>query len=497
MGKYFFNRILRSLFSIFMVTTLVFLAVYTLVPRKAIFTDDPAYTKLKSQPDRLLDYENTAFERMGYHHYLSQKEFQEAVQEDHPEFKNEGSEANQAIVDEWAKKNPEWKVDQLPISKAYFAVNDISIGTRVLNFYKNLFDIDHPWRIKDPENPDMKRGYRITHDQTAGWALTGSGTKYYYQIYFNGDFPFIHQNFLKLNLGVSYPTFAGQNVVDVITDKQGRPVTQEITLEDGSIYKASINPYTRYYKPTSEISPTEKRIFDNNYAGAEKVNSDPSMMGISFRMGIVGVFITYLISIPMASLMARFKNGAIDRLGTIIVMVLISVPSVAFIFFFRYIGSNWFGLPDLFPTLGAGNIKSYIMPTIVLGLLAVGNTVIWVRRYMVDQQSSDYVKFARAKGLSEAEISSRHIFKNAFIPIVNGIPGAIIFTIAGATITETVFAVPGMGKMLPDAILAHNNPIAVGLIFIFAVLGVFSVFLGDIVMTIVDPRIRLDVKEDK
>ena len=121
----------------------------------------------------------------------------------------------------------------------------------------------------------------------------------------------------------------------------------------------------------------------------------------------------------------------------------------------------------------------------------------WMRRYMVDQQSSDYVKFARAKGLSESEISRKHIFRNAFIPIVNGIPGAIIFTITGATMTEQVFAIPGMGKMLPDAILAHNNPIIIGLVFIFSVLGVVSILFGDIAMTLVDPRIRLNVKEDK
>ena len=129
-------------------------------------------------------------------------------------------------------------------------------------------------------------------------------------------------------------------------------------------------------------------------------------------------------------------------------------------------------------------------------MLGVGNSVIWMRRYMVDQQLSDYVKFARSKGLTETEISRRHIFKNAIIPIVNGIPGAFIFSIAGAFVTETIFAVPGMGKMLPDSVLAHNNPIAIGLVFIFTVLGVLSVLLGDIAMTLVDPRIKLAVRED-
>lgn len=497
MWKYIFKRFIRSIFSIVMVTTLVFVGVYALVPRSSIFKNDPTYTKLKSQPDKLQDYENTAFAKMGYHIYLNQKQFQSEVQKDYPEFTNTKDEANAKIVKEWTSKNKDWKVGQLPVSGAYYATEDINLLVRVFNFYKDLVQVDHPWVIKDPDNPNLERGYKITHDETAGWALTASGTKHYYQIYFNNKFPFIHQNIFKLNLGVAYPTFAGQPVVDVVTDLQGRPQTQEITLPDGKVFKSSIDPFTRYYKPKSEISPMEKRMFDNNYAGAKNVNSEPSMMGTSFRLGIAGVFISYLISIPMAALMARYKGQLFDKFGTVMVMILISVPTVAFVFFIRFIGSSWFNLPDLFPTLGAGDFKSYILPAVILGLLGVGNSVIWIRRYMVDQQSSDYVKFARAKGLTEQEISRNHIMKNALIPIVNGIPGAIIFSIAGATITETIFAVPGMGKMLPDAILSHNNPIAVGLIFIFAVLGVFSVFLGDITMTLVDPRIRLDVKEDK
>ncbi len=110
---------------------------------------------------------------------------------------------------------------------------------------------------------------------------------------------------------------------------------------------------------------------------------------------------------------------------------------------------------------------------------------------------ADYVKFAKAKGLNSREISRKHIFKNAAIPLVNGIPGSIIGTIGGATITESLFAVPGMGKMLPDAIIAHNNPIVIGLVFIFTSISIFSILLGDIAMTLVDPRINLSDKGGK
>lgn len=215
------------------------------------------------------------------------------------------------------------------------------------------------------------------------------------------------------------------------------------------------------------------------------------------RMGIIAVIVSYGLAVPMSMLMSRFKGKFPDKVGIALVTVLISVPSLAFIYFFRFIGSSVFNLPDLFPTLGASDIRSYILPTVILGLLGVSGIVIWLRRYMIDQQSADYVKFAKAKGLSSGEITRKHIFKNAAIPLVNGIPSAVIGTIAGATITETVFAAPGMGKMLPDAIKSHNNPIVIGLVFIFTTISIFSILLGDIAMTMVDPRINLSEKGGK
>ena len=106
------------------------------------------------------------------------------------------------------------------------------------------------------------------------------------------------------------------------------------------------------------------------------------------------------------------------------------------------------------------------MPALILGIFSLPYTVIWFRRYLVDIQASDWVRFARAKGLSESEIYKKHLFKNAMVPVVVGIPASIILAIGGATLTETIFAFPGMGKMLIDSIKAANNAMIVGLTFI-------------------------------
>lgn len=173
-----------------------------------------------------------------------------------------------------------------------------------------------------------------------------------------------------------------------------------------------------------------------------------------------------------------------------------SLPTIALVYIIRLIGSA-LGLPDSFPILGAGDWRSYVLPAVILGLLSAPWTAVWIRRYMIDLQSQDFVRFARAKGLSEQEISNKHIFKNAMVPLVSSIPGAIIGVITGATLTETIFAFPGMGKMLIDSVKASNNSMVVGLVFIFTCLSIFALLLGDILMTMLDPRIKLTSKGGK
>ena len=134
------------------------------------------------------------------------------------------------------------------------------------------------------------------------------------------------------------------------------------------------------------------------------------------------------------------------------------------------------------------------MPTISLALPSIAGNMMWIRRYVVDQMNSDYVKFAKAKGLNRKEIFRKHIFKNASIPIAHGVPTALAGCITGAIVTEAIYSVGGMGKMLPNAINQYNNVIIIALTFIFSTISVLSVLVGDIILTKVDPRISLTGK---
>ncbi|MBZ2405067.1 ABC transporter permease [Liquorilactobacillus hordei] len=498
MKKYLFFRILRSFLSIFLVTTITYIIIYSLIPKRDVFSQDPLIQKLASRPDKLLDYKNTAYHKMNYLDYYDTQTLVKKVQKAMPNSDVSGSHSkkNFNILSKWAKKAG-FKIKSYPSSKRYYAIRDLPLWERLGRFYGNLVKIDTPWSVKDKNNPNLKRYLKIENDKWVGWALVGSGTKYRYQIYFNNSFPFIHQNIIHFDLGTSYPTFSGTSVLDVISGRQGATVSEKYNLGNGVTINSADNVYTRQYQSKTHRNAFDYDRYKDSYTNLDQNYQDPSMIGTSFRAGIFALIISYAISIPMAFFMARFKGKLFDKVGTGIVTLLIAIPSLAFIYAFRYIGAQLFGLPDSFPTQGAGSFGSWVMPTVILGLLSVSGLVIWFRRYMIDQQQSDYVKFARSKGLTDNEIYRKHIFKNASIPIVQNIPGMIIGLIEGATITENIFAMPGMGKMLPDAILAHNNSIVIGLVFIFTTIGVLSVLLGDILMVIVDPRIKLSAKGDE
>lgn len=501
MKKYIFMRILRSLVSIFLVTTLVYTIVYTMVPRKLIFKQDPNYNKIAKTADSRDNYENTVYEKMGYVNYYDTKELQEKASKDHPEVTVEVNDSNKKIYQDYIKSlGNGWELKQFEQSKQFYAVRQVPVLERVFEFYSNLIQIDHPWVIKDASNKDLdkNRGLSFQNDPSIGWSLVGNGTRHKYLLYVNGSFPFIHQNFVTLNLGTSYPTYANIPVLQVIGQGQGQTKSQEVTFPKSGKKMSPVNIYSRTYKSPSKADAKDIANYGEGdaYTATENNYQFPSMLVNSSIIGILGVIISYALAIPLGSYMARYKNTIFDTISTASLTFLMSLPTIALVYVVRLVGSK-LGFPDSFPILGAGSWKSYVLPAFILGVLSVPGLAIWIRRYMIDQQSSDYVRFARAKGLSEKEISSKHIFKNAMVSIVPGIPGAILLVIVGATLTESVFAFPGMGKMLIDSAKAANNSMIVGLTFIFTCLSIIALLLGDILMTLVDPRIKLTNKGGK
>lgn len=491
MKKYILVRILKSIISILAVVSIVVVMTYTLIPRSKIFENDTVYNKLKGNSKTLYAY--SRYEEMGYLDYLNIAEMCNTESSDVQTCLINGSAEQTRVLDIYKQKGYQIKhldyKDEL--QGGVLAYRDYGTLEIIGRFFSQLIQFDHSNFVQDSNNPSLDRGYYFGGND-GNFGLLCSGCEYKYQIYVNGQFPFIHQNMIHLNFGKSFPTYSGIKTLDIINNGQGSLKPKQQTFPSGMTTNSPIIQSSCRYKPTTDH--LDQQRFYDNYADCTLAYNSPSMVQVSYIFGISALFVAYLIALPAGISMARNKGKWQDKVGTVYINLLVAVPSLAFIFFMKYIGT-FFGLPDKFPQFGFFDLRSYILPIIILALLGTPGIMMWLRRYMVDQSNADYVKFARSKGLSQREISRNHILKNAIIPIVNGIPASIILTISGAVITESVFAIPGMGKMLPDAIKATNNNMVITLTFIFTTLSVIAILLGDLLMIKVDPRISLNKKK--
>ena len=377
--------------------------------------------------------------------------------------------------------------------KWYVGNSQIDVDTYI-NVRQTTKDENNDYIYKYAENyyksyefteASLKRGYSIKLDEYGAPALTCAGCEHKYLVYFDNSFPYIHFNFVKLSLGESINNFAGLDIIDIMTDKQGSAINNTMTYPSGEESEGSVSSFhTCTYKNT--LIRNEKNLFVDNYATCRQLKKEHSMIGISFIMGIFATLIAYFIGVPIGVLMSRNKDKLFDKIAMVYIIIMFSVPSLAYIYFFASIGTNVFNLKMGYEF---GNITTYILPIVSLSLGSIASMMMWTRRYMIDQGNSDYVKFARAKGLSEGQIFFKHILRNAIVPIAHGVPGSLFGAVAGALVTEKVYGVPGTGKLMVDAMTNHDNNIAIGLIFFYTILGVVSLILGDVVITLVDPRI--------
>jgi len=146
----------------------------------------------------------------------------------------------------------------------------------------------------------------------------------------------------------------------------------------------------------------------------------------------------------------------------------------------------------LFPSYGHGELKHLVLPAITMSAFSMARIARLARSGMVEVMSQDYIRTARAKGLSETGVISRHAIKNMLIPIVTTIGLSIGFMVGGAVIVESIFSYPGVGSQLVTAVLNRDYPVVQATVFVIAVAVVTANLLVDITYTFLDPRIRYD-----
>jgi oligopeptide transport system permease protein len=221
-----------------------------------------------------------------------------------------------------------------------------------------------------------------------------------------------------------------------------------------------------------------------------------SEMGISIQISLISVILAYAVGFPLGIAMAKKPGGVWDKIGSAFIVLNYAIPALVFYLFIK----SWTGDANgIFGWAGFGlqynsehHFQTLVVPVFAIFFLSIPELVIWVRRFMMDELNSDYVKFARSKGLSENRIMYTHVLRNASVPLIRNIPITILGAMVGSYFVEDIWTIPGTGRELVSALRGTPDiPVVQGLTVLYAALSMLAFLLGDIVTALYDPRIRL------
>ena len=225
-------------------------------------------------------------------------------------------------------------------------------------------------------------------------------------------------------------------------------------------------------------------------------------MWVSFGIALAAFILQYAISIPLGIKAATRQYGAVDYTTTVFAMIGISFPSffIAILLIKVFaIDLGWFpiqGLQDANFT-GSGielffnQLWHIVLPMLAITIVSIGGLMRHTRTNTLEVLNQDYIRTARAKGLSERTVIYKHVFRNTMVPIVTMMAGVIPSLFGGMMILEQVFALPGIGQMAYGALKEGDIPFIMGYNMFIAILTVIGTLLSDITYMIVDPRIKI------
>jgi peptide/nickel transport system permease protein len=237
-----------------------------------------------------------------------------------------------------------------------------------------------------------------------------------------------------------------------------------------------------------------KNMFMGDFGESFRYNQDALTLVLerfpaSLQVGLLAMVIAVSISIPLGIWSATKQNSVIDLFITGTSVLGKAMPNF------------WKGLMlvlifsvmiPIFPVSGSGSFMHMILPAITLGGGTAAEMTRLVRSNMLEALGQDYVRTAKSKGLKDSVVIYRHAFKNCLIPVITILTVQLPFLIGGSLITETVFAWPGIGQLLVQAVNARDMAIVQAGVFIIALFVIVMNMLGDILYRLVDPRIKYD-----
>ena len=224
----------------------------------------------------------------------------------------------------------------------------------------------------------------------------------------------------------------------------------------------------------------------------------------SFALGLASFILEIIIAIPAGIAAARRQYSALDYTITVIALIGISLPSFFFATILKWVFSIKLGWVDLYGIVGRmhdqmspiGQIldmaQHMILPTITLSIVSIGSLMRYTRTNMLEVLNADFIRTARAKGLSENRVINHHAFRNTLIPIITLLGGSLPGLFSGAMITETLFQIPGIGYTSYQCIVQGDIPFVMFYMLFLAILILLGNLIADILYAVVDPRVRVN-----
>ncbi len=238
----------------------------------------------------------------------------------------------------------------------------------------------------------------------------------------------------------------------------------------------------------------QKAVFHGDF-GQSLIAKVPALQLIAERfpatleLTLAVMIFVNLVSIPAGIISAVRRYSLADNLATFVALVGQAMPLYWFGIMLIIIFGVWL---RWLPISGSGSLANLVLPAITLGSWILPVNMRLVRSGMLDVLNQDYIRTARAKGLTERKVLIKHAFRNAAVPLITILGMQIGLLLGGAVVTETVFAWPGIGRLAVDSIRGGDYPVVQAVVVVFAFFVIIANLLADILAALIDPRIRLE-----
>ncbi len=239
------------------------------------------------------------------------------------------------------------------------------------------------------------------------------------------------------------------------------------------------------------------RLFVGDFGRAEDgrdiAREITSRMGPSLAIALPTFILGLFVTVSLALLLALFRATPLDFWGVVLCVAMMSISGLFYIIGGQFLISKLWRLVPISGFAGGLDAWKFLILPVAIGVIAgIGSSTRWYRTIFLEEIGKDYVRTARAKGLSEITVLFRHVLRNAMIPILTGVVVVIPMLFMGSLLTESFFGIPGLGSYTIDAIQAQDFAVVRAMVFIGSVLYIVGLMLTDISYTFVDPRVRFE-----